>query len=71
MLTQTVMQQEPLLRPINNGWLARGDQWAVIAPTREGAVQRYQQRCLFYQALDEQIRLAHLLEAMKEGEETV
>ncbi len=33
---------QPILSPIKNGWAARGDGWAVHAPTREEAVERFQ-----------------------------
>jgi hypothetical protein len=32
---------DPILRTIKNGWAAYGDGWAVHAPTREEAIQKY------------------------------
>lgn len=34
---------EPLLTPIKNGWAARGDGWAVHAPTRGEAIQKFRE----------------------------
>ena len=34
---------EPILTPIKGGWAARGDGWAVHAPTREEAVERFRE----------------------------
>ncbi len=34
---------EPTLIPIKSGWAARGDGWAVHAPSREEATRKYEE----------------------------
>jgi hypothetical protein len=34
---------EPLMTPIKNGWAARGDGWAVHAPSEEEARRRFEE----------------------------
>ena len=33
----------PRMEPVKGGWAARGDGWAVHAPTRDEALQRFQE----------------------------
>ena len=39
---------EPILVQIKSGWAARGNGWAVHAPTKEEAISKYKQRKQFY-----------------------
>lgn len=34
---------EPSLLQTKSGWLARGDGWAIHAPTREEAIRKYEE----------------------------
>lgn len=34
---------EPKLTPVKNGWAARGDGWAVHAPSREEVIRKYEE----------------------------
>ena len=33
--------ESPRVEPIKNGWAARGEGWAVHAPTRQEALERF------------------------------
>lgn len=34
---------DPILKPVFNGWTASGQGWAVHAPTREEAIEKFRQ----------------------------
>lgn len=45
--------REPRLVPIIIGWAAHGIGWAVHAPSKDEAVQKYWERIALYQIVDE------------------
>ena len=55
---------EPRLTPIRNGWAARGDGWAVHAPSREQALRKFEEAERHHEEIDarppryERIRVA-------------
>ena len=42
-ITEPHVNGTPKLEPIKNGWAARGDGWAVHAPTQEEAITRFRE----------------------------
>ncbi len=44
---------------IKNGWAARGNGWAVHAPTEEEAINKYTEREKYYKWLDSQSPAGH------------
>lgn len=38
----------PLIEEIKSGWAAKGDGWAVHAPTKEDAIKKYKEREKYY-----------------------
>ncbi len=51
-MTGAVLNREPLLVPVKNGWAAHGLGWAVHAPTEEEAIQKYREREALYAEVD-------------------
>ena len=47
-------KEYPLIEEIKSGWAARGKGWAVHAPTKEEAIEKYNEREKFYKWLDAQ-----------------
>jgi hypothetical protein len=45
-------ENEPRVEPIKGGWAARGEGWAVHAPTRDEAIERYEERARHYREID-------------------
>lgn len=43
---------EPTLSPIKNGWAARGQGWAVHAPTKEEAIERFRKAEVRHHEID-------------------
>jgi hypothetical protein len=54
----------PILEEIKAGWAARGDGWAVHAPTKEAVIQKYNEREKYYEWLDQQ---PFIYEAAQQG----
>ena len=42
---------EPKIDKVKAGWAALGEGWAVHAPTREAAIEKYKERERFYREL--------------------
>ncbi len=48
------MKTEPRLMEIKDGWAARGEGWAVHAPTREEAIHRFRKAELRHEKIRQQ-----------------
>ncbi len=48
------VKEYPIVEKIVAGWAAKGDGWAVHAPTKEEAIEKYKERKKYYEWLASQ-----------------